>query len=306
MSTAGDETMGQHPDADLPTGGYVHHPAYLEMRLRMLLTGTAAPSEEDWTSALKRLLGHLAAHPVPGTSEARTEAYAVPHAPPAPDAVPGRDTAREAERAVPALAEEIRLLDLDDDYVQLVMASDSPVVARLAGRVLDWSEHVPDSLVLLDTDSEGVVHFAVDVALHFEDPRSPSTETLTLFGSATAGSIRWSHADISARARGRADLAVLLSCVSDRVSTLTTADVLPRIEGDLKGEIERRSDALLSCDARLSDIVVTGDDGLLAFVAPGSMTIAGTDGSMVAGCLYHGTIGTDGTPRVLSVTTGLA
>lgn len=45
--------------SDTPMGGYVNHPSYLEMRLRMLLTGTASPSEEQWAKTLKGLLAHL-------------------------------------------------------------------------------------------------------------------------------------------------------------------------------------------------------------------------------------------------------
>lgn len=40
-------------------GGYVRSSAYLEMRLRMLLTGTNAPTEEQWADALSKLLSKL-------------------------------------------------------------------------------------------------------------------------------------------------------------------------------------------------------------------------------------------------------
>ncbi len=43
----------------MTTGGYVNDPPYLEMRLRMLLTGTASPTDEQWGKALKGLLHHL-------------------------------------------------------------------------------------------------------------------------------------------------------------------------------------------------------------------------------------------------------
>lgn len=42
-----------------PVGEYVHTVPYLEMRLRMLLTGTASPTEEEWVNALKELLKKL-------------------------------------------------------------------------------------------------------------------------------------------------------------------------------------------------------------------------------------------------------
>lgn len=44
---------------ETPTGDYVNHPAYLEMRLRMKLTGTASPTEEAWVEALRALLDRL-------------------------------------------------------------------------------------------------------------------------------------------------------------------------------------------------------------------------------------------------------
>jgi hypothetical protein len=44
-------------------GGYVNDSPYLEMRLRMKLTGTASPSNEEWASALRTLLTHLGDNP---------------------------------------------------------------------------------------------------------------------------------------------------------------------------------------------------------------------------------------------------
>ncbi len=44
---------------DEPIGEYVNDPPYLEMRLRMLLTGTASPTDSNWASVLKVLLDEL-------------------------------------------------------------------------------------------------------------------------------------------------------------------------------------------------------------------------------------------------------
>jgi hypothetical protein len=48
-----------------PVGGYVNDAGYLEMCLRMAITGTAGPSNEQWCEGLKKLLAHLQRHPLP-------------------------------------------------------------------------------------------------------------------------------------------------------------------------------------------------------------------------------------------------
>jgi len=54
------------PNIKEPVGEYVDDPPYLEMRLRMLLTGSAAmPTDKVWAESLKRLLSHLEQHPLP-------------------------------------------------------------------------------------------------------------------------------------------------------------------------------------------------------------------------------------------------
>lgn len=68
--------MNTDPAKDAATGAYVHTPEYLLMRLSTLLTGSAAPNEAEWGNALKRLLTHVATHPVPGTPEARAREFA--------------------------------------------------------------------------------------------------------------------------------------------------------------------------------------------------------------------------------------
>jgi hypothetical protein len=45
--------------SDEPVGDYVNDPPYLEMRLRMRLTGTASPTPEVWAAALTKLLEGL-------------------------------------------------------------------------------------------------------------------------------------------------------------------------------------------------------------------------------------------------------
>jgi len=44
---------------DLRIGTYVYDPSYLEMRLRMRLTGTNAPDKDLWAAALRDLLNKL-------------------------------------------------------------------------------------------------------------------------------------------------------------------------------------------------------------------------------------------------------
>lgn len=51
--------------AAMPVGDYVNDPSYKLMRLRILLTGTSGPTDEDWSAALTRLMDHLDNHPVP-------------------------------------------------------------------------------------------------------------------------------------------------------------------------------------------------------------------------------------------------
>lgn len=53
-------------------GGYVNHPPYKEMRLRMLLTGTNAPDDATWSAALSRLLTHLDVFPLDATYDIST------------------------------------------------------------------------------------------------------------------------------------------------------------------------------------------------------------------------------------------
>lgn len=47
---------------DFECGGYVNCSAYKEMRLRMMLTGTNAPTEEQWSAALTKLIDYLEKH----------------------------------------------------------------------------------------------------------------------------------------------------------------------------------------------------------------------------------------------------
>lgn len=53
-------------------GGYVNHPPYKLMRLRMLLTGTNAPDDATWSAALSRLLTHLDVFPLDATYDIST------------------------------------------------------------------------------------------------------------------------------------------------------------------------------------------------------------------------------------------
>jgi hypothetical protein len=64
--------MGEKDD-DLTTGGYVYGVPYREMRLRMLLTGTNAPTDEQWAEGLGRVLEHLTEYPLDQTIKVRAE-----------------------------------------------------------------------------------------------------------------------------------------------------------------------------------------------------------------------------------------
>jgi len=60
-------------DDDLTTGGYVYGVPYRLMRLRMLVTGTNAPTDEQWAEGLGRLLEHLTEFPLESTIKVRAE-----------------------------------------------------------------------------------------------------------------------------------------------------------------------------------------------------------------------------------------
>jgi hypothetical protein len=52
-------TIMEDVSDDTVMGGYVNKAPYLEMRLRMRLTGTNAPTPEQWVEALSKLLDDL-------------------------------------------------------------------------------------------------------------------------------------------------------------------------------------------------------------------------------------------------------
>jgi hypothetical protein len=51
----------------MPVGDYVNDPSYKLMRLRILVTGTSGPTDEDWSAGLTRLLDHLEKFPLEPT-----------------------------------------------------------------------------------------------------------------------------------------------------------------------------------------------------------------------------------------------
>lgn len=56
-------------DITLSYGDYVNRSTYKLMRLRIVITGTSGPSEDQMSSALTRLLNHLEKYPLPKEGE---------------------------------------------------------------------------------------------------------------------------------------------------------------------------------------------------------------------------------------------
>jgi hypothetical protein len=274
---------------DVRTGEYVHGTQYLTMRLRMLLTGTAAPDEATWADALKRLLAHVAANPVPGTPADRAadfaEAWGVAIVdPPAP-----KDERGEREEDA---GHEIRMLDLDDDLIGLVEGSDTPIAGRMAGRVMDTATPVPGSFVLLAARSVGDYDCAIDALVRFEDEGGPDRIALTLFGTRLGSDYDWKRADLSRRtpateedARERKRIAGILHVIGGGlVREKADADASAAIEADLGAE-----DAMsLMQTVRPEDIVLTGDDSNVVFTMPVELHIHDRNGPRRVEVVHQG------------------
>ncbi len=54
---------------EVKVGSFTNSVGYLEMMLRMEITGTNAPTEAEYLAGLKRLLDHLERHPLPKDKE---------------------------------------------------------------------------------------------------------------------------------------------------------------------------------------------------------------------------------------------
>lgn len=282
--------MDQNPDIDAPVGDYVYEPPYLEMRLRMLLTGSAGPSDRTWAKALTRLLEHLENHPVPeedGKAADETSQYT--------------DTIGTTAFTT-ALAEEIRLLDLHDDYVPLVMASDTPLVSGLVGRILDWTEIQADTVVDLVRHDDGARIFAVDVVLHFEDADGPPTIALTLFGTHRDDAIEWSSADLSNKDMPAEERSVMESAILECAGAMRLVDVKAVADSDLDHMIEPAASIVI--DPARERMMTTGMEDLRAFVCGASMIVEADGGTITIPCIIHGHFD-DGTPTITAVSRGL-
>lgn len=167
--------------ADLPTGGYVYETPYLEMRLRMALTGSARiPSDDAWAKALSRLLAHLDEHPLEAVVEEGT----------APAATgPGWP---ELDHAMAA----VRSFDVGD-WTNLVMASEHPVAGRFEGRVIAGVAVGEYRMVTIldDPDEDRGPAFALDVDIAFD----VGSVGLTVFGTRNGDDYDWHYADLTLR-----------------------------------------------------------------------------------------------------------
>jgi hypothetical protein len=286
--------MSTQDIGDLPVGGYVDGPDYLLMRLRMLLTGTASPDGERWAEALKRLLAHVAANPVPGTPADRAADFARAWGvgivdPPAPKDERGE---READ-----VGHEIRMLDLDDDLIRLVEGSDTPIVGLMAGRVMDTAAPVPGSFVLLAGRSVSDYDFAVDALIRFEDQGGADQIVLTLFGTRRGSNYDWKWADLSRRspaneedARERVRIAGILHVIGGGVvRKKADAEASKLIEGD----VGPNGSMAMALFVGPGDIVLTGDDSNVAFVMPVELDIHDANGRRQVEVVQQGRIVSD-------------
>jgi len=279
---------------DVRTGGYVHGTQYLTMRLRMLLTGTAAPDEATWADALKRLLAHIAANPVPGTPADRAADFAEAWGVRMVDQPKPED--ERAEREIDA-GHEIRMLDLDDDLIRLVEGSDTPIVGLMAGRVMDTAAPVPGSFVLLAGRSVSDYDFAVDALIRFEDQGGADQIVLTLFGTRRGSNYDWKWADLSRRspaneedARERVRIAGILHVIGGGVvRKKADAEASALIEGD----VGPNGSMAMALFVGPEDIVLTGDDANVAFVMPVELDIHDANGRRQIEVVQQGRIVSD-------------
>ena len=284
-----DQTMNDFPGSDLPVGEYVNDPPYLEMRLRMLLTGTASPDPRTWGDSLKALLSHLALNPVPivGKDE---------------DASALTDRPMDDDDLLCRIQAEADILDLDDDVIPLVMGSDTPIVNRLYGRAIRGAETRRNSLVHLTMDGRGGGTFAVDVELDLEDQDTGQKQILTFFGTYDDVSIEWSHADLSARGLPEdetspaIDQVVRTTCRLGRGHASTICD-------ETIGEAIASSHGMIIGTVPC-DVVVTGTPDLLVFTAGGILTTSADEGTSRMPCIVQGTID-DGVAKILRISATL-
>lgn len=160
---------------DPTTGEYVDTVPYLEMRLRMVLTGSAQmPDDATWAKELKRLLAHLREHPMKAERKPALAACAAPIS---------WDEMQHALSAVRDLAAW--------DWTSLVMGSDHPIAARFENaRIMGVSlgANRMERLIVHDARRFG---FALDVDVAFES----GSLNLTVMGTRNGDEYRWHWAD---------------------------------------------------------------------------------------------------------------
>lgn len=301
MSPEGNE-MSVHDQEQAPIGGYVNGSGYLHMRLRMLLTGSNAPDEDAWAEALHRLLAHIAAHPVPGTPDERAESFARAWGVEIVRPTEALDERGERERDA---THEIRMLDLDDDLIPLVHASDTPLVSRMAGRTMDTLAPVPGSFVLLAATRINDYDFAMDATVRFEDTDGPSILPLTLFGRRNGSDYEWLWADLSRRTpaneedgRERERIAGILHVVAGAtIRELADDQASDAIEGTTGDD----GGMAMTQIVRKEDVILTGDDDRIVFVMPVRLNIASSTGRHSIDAVYQGRIVDDMTRGGLDI-----
>lgn len=283
----------QRPE-ETKTGDYVNGTNYLSMRLRMLLTGTDGPDEATWADALKRLLAHIAANPVPGTPAQRASDFAKAWGvrmidPPTP-------TDERGEREKDA-GDEIRMLDLDDDLIGLVEGSDTPIAGMMVGRIMDTAAPVPGSFVLLAARDVSHYDFVIDALVRFEDQGGSEQLVLTLFGTRRGSDYDWKWADLSRRnpasekdADERRRIAGVLHVVSGAVVRYKAdADASALIEAGIGPD----GSMAMTQFVEPEDIMLTGDDANVAFVIPVKIDIRDANGRRQVEVVHQGRIVSD-------------
>lgn len=161
----------------LTTGEYVHTVPYLEMRLRMALTGDARmPDDATWAKALADLLAHLREHPM----QPRSEPASGPTAEPC--------DWEDAQHALSA----VRAFDVGE-WMELVMASDHPIAGRFDGRTITGVSLGARGMTCLVKRGPKEFDFSLDVDIALDS----GSVNLTIAGLRTGDEYQWHFADLT-------------------------------------------------------------------------------------------------------------
>lgn len=229
--------------ADLPVGGYVDGLPYLEMRLRMALTGTAAmPTDDVWARALKRLLAHLAENPLPKSEDdadiASDAAGQTPvKAPTDEEIADGAVTPPTDEQITHALS-DVETLDIGE-WSQIVMASDHPIAALFSDQTIKDIGLGTNGLVKLSEAVEDEYHFAIDIDLGLTD----RNVRLTLVGIRIGEQYDWLSAEPTLVDPGTC--IAIHDMVRNQIPDLTGGDLWKIMDDGLMLQVERRADGAL-------------------------------------------------------------